>query len=108
MHAQRVKGIRQASAPRTGGQQRCRARRKVEIRLTGGKSECRARNRWKALRFRAQVDGFVLPLTLSAPFSDNPPVFTTVAVLTPRLAIGVNSAIFSLLNAQMWRDLPGR
>jgi hypothetical protein len=43
---------------------------RIEIRLTGGNSEYGARNRWKALRFPAQVDGFVLPVTLSAPFGD--------------------------------------
>ena len=36
------------------------------------------------------------------------PVFTFGAILTLTLAIGVNTAIFSILNALMFRDLPVR
>ena len=45
-------------------------------------------------------------LTLAA--ENERPSFTAVAVVSLALAIGANAAIFSLMDALLWRDLPVR
>src|SRR5215207_2315914 len=54
------------------------------------------------------MDGLIHDVRLALRGFWKTPVFTAGAVLTLTLAIGANTAIFSLLNALVLRDLPVR
>ena len=54
------------------------------------------------------MDGLIQDVRLAIRSFWKTPVFTVGAILTLTLAIGANTAIFSLLNALVLRDLPVR
>jgi predicted permease len=64
------------------------------------KEVCRDVGRWRLL------DEFGRDLALALRMLRKSPVFTVVALLTLTLAVGANTAIFSLMNAVMLKALP--
>ena len=56
----------------------------------------------------AWLEGIVADVRYALRVLARRPSFTAVAVISLALAIGANAAIFSLMNALLWRDLPVR
>jgi predicted permease len=56
----------------------------------------------------AWLDGIVADVRYALRVLAKRPSFTVVAVVSLALAIGANAAIFSLMDALLWRDLPVR
>src|SRR4051794_2474209 len=77
---------------------------KMAKRTFGGseqvKEECRDESRW------ARITGILQDLKFGARLMRRTPVITLAAVLSLALGIGANTAIVSLMDIVLWRDLP--
>jgi putative ABC transport system permease protein len=61
-----------------------------------------------AIEFWCRMGGLIQDVRLAMRSFRKAPAFTMGAILTLMLAIGANTAIFSILNALVLRDLPVR
>ena len=59
-------------------------------------------------RFRDLLDNFAQDFRFAVRTLSKTPAFTVIAALSIALGIGANTAIFSLIDAVMWRMLPVR
>ncbi len=77
---------------------------KMAKRTFGGseqlKDECRDESRW------AGITGILQDLRFGARMMRSTPVITVAVVLSLALGIGANTAIISLMDVVLWRDLP--
>ncbi len=80
--------------------------RREALKQFGGMTQTREAHR--EVRGFAVLDALVQDLSYTVRSYSKSPGFTVVALVTLSLAIGANTAIFSLLNALVLRDLPVR